>query len=75
MVRDETRLTGRFDWDLEWAQAPTNAALPADGSAPQPLLGPTLAAALEQQLGLRLESRRGPVEILVIDSVERPQPN
>jgi uncharacterized protein (TIGR03435 family) len=39
------------------------------------LNGPSLVTALQEQLGLKLESTRGPVEILVIDSVDRPTPD
>lgn len=48
------------------AQAP---AAPADPDAP------SLSVALQEQLGLRLESARGPVEVVVIDRLEKPTPD
>jgi uncharacterized protein (TIGR03435 family) len=72
-VIDATGITGFHDLDLEWQPeqplAPTGAA-PAPASD-----APSLFTALQEQLGLRLESRRGPVDVLVIDSVERPTPD
>jgi uncharacterized protein (TIGR03435 family) len=78
VVLDRTGLTGFFDWDLEWAPAPGEPTQPAPDGAEgtQPANdGPSLFTALEEQLGLKLESTRGPVEVLVIDSVERPSPD
>jgi uncharacterized protein (TIGR03435 family) len=37
--------------------------------------GPTLVTAIQEQLGLKLESTKGPVDVLVIDHVERPTPD
>jgi len=73
-VVDKTNLTGRFDFDLEWAPDETQfggevPVAPAD--AP---IAP-LFTALQQQLGLKLEATRGPVEALVVDTVERPSAN
>jgi bla regulator protein blaR1 len=72
---DRTGLSGRFDFTLAWAAEPT-APPPPDGpaAAAEPL-GPTALQALRDQLGLKLESTRGPVKILVIDRVERPSEN
>jgi uncharacterized protein (TIGR03435 family) len=64
VVIDRTDLTGKFDFELKWAQDPT-----ADAA------GPSIFTALQEQLGLKLESARGPVEVLVIDHVERPTPD
>jgi uncharacterized protein (TIGR03435 family) len=77
-VYDKTGLTGMYDFDLKWAPDPgTNAgplgppppgapALPVDPDAPN------LYTAVQEQLGLKLESARGPVEVVVIDRIERP---
>lgn len=80
-VIDRTGLTGWYDFDLEFARDPSLAGppppppggLPAD-PANQPS-GPSIFTAVQEQLGLRLESAKGPVEILVIDHVERPSGN
>ena len=45
------------------------------GPPPRQSDSPSLMTALEEQLGLKLESTRGPVEILVIDSAELPEPD
>lgn len=76
VVIDRTGLTGNFDLDLAWTpdqipQAPPGGA-PAGAPPSAPLDGPSIFTALQEQLGLKLESVRGPVEVLVIDSVEQP---
>lgn len=63
-VFERTGLTGNFDVDLEWT--------PALASEPSAADIPSLFTALEDQLGLKLESTRGPVEILVVDHAEHP---
>jgi uncharacterized protein (TIGR03435 family) len=60
-VLDRTGLTGRFDWDLQWENDQTGASS-----------GVSIFSALQEQLGLKLEPGRGPVEVLVIDHVEMP---
>jgi uncharacterized protein (TIGR03435 family) len=72
-VIDRTGLTGTFDVHLKWAIDPLTS--PAAPGAAQDLAGPSLPTALQEQLGLRLESTRGPVEVLVIDHIERPSEN
>ncbi|HEY1340886.1 MAG TPA: M56 family metallopeptidase [Bryobacteraceae bacterium] len=74
-VIDKTGLSGRYDFTMEWAPQ-TNSASPPDAptTASEPL-GPTSLQALRDELGLKLESARGPVRILVIDKVERPSEN
>ena len=82
-VRDDTRLEGNYEFNITFTpdevldlvasrpatQVPT--AIGSDGIPIDPN-GPSLMTALREQLGLRLDSRRGPVEVLVIDHVERP---
>jgi len=71
-VIDRTGLTGKFDFTLEWAPDP----LPSDSpAAPQTPAGPTSLQALRDELGLKVESTRGPVQVLVVDAVERPSDN
>ena len=75
-VLDRTGLTGTFDVNLTWTpdQIPQN--VEALGVPPiDPNNSPSIFTALQEQLGLKLESTRGPVEVLVIDSVERPTPD
>jgi uncharacterized protein (TIGR03435 family) len=68
-VVDRTGLTGAFDIDLTWAPDPQG----APGTAPSPDGDrPSLVTAVQEQLGLKLDSQRLPFETLVIDSVERP---
>jgi uncharacterized protein (TIGR03435 family) len=70
-VIDRTGLEGRFDMEYAFAPGrPENAQ-----SAPSPGAPPTLLVALEEQLGLKLESDRAAVPVLVIDSIERPMEN
>jgi uncharacterized protein (TIGR03435 family) len=72
-VVDQTGLTGKYDFDLEWrpneSQFGGNIAANPDSSEPD------LFAALHQQLGLRLEATKGFVEALAIDRVEKPSDN
>ena len=73
MVVDRTGLDGRFDFTLEWT--PPLPPPGVDGGAPVTETGPSIFTALQEQLGLKLESQRGPVRVLVIDRLERPTPN
>jgi len=81
-VLDKTNLPGKYDIDLQYTpeqgqfQAPPGGAPP--GMPPLPPTdpnGPSLFTALQEQLGLKLESQKGPVEIMVIDHIERPSEN
>jgi uncharacterized protein (TIGR03435 family) len=61
-VRDDTGISGDFDVKLDWGRT-------ADVD------GPSIFTALQEQLGLKLNARKGLVEILIIDSAERPSGN
>jgi uncharacterized protein (TIGR03435 family) len=80
-VIDKTAITGTFDVHLQWTPDEASDEAPAGLSVPgQPAPSnedrlPSLFTALQEQLGLRLESSKGPVEVLVIDRVERPTEN
>jgi uncharacterized protein (TIGR03435 family) len=78
IVVDKTGLTGRYSFNIEF----TPDQMPPPGAAPPgvqlPAInpdGPSIFTALQEQLGLKLESTRGPVETLVIDSIEQPTPD
>src|SRR5262245_18237330 len=63
-----TGLTGSFDIDLEWTPE-------APGAAPSPDNGPSIFTAIQEQLGLKLEPSTAPLEVIIIDSAERPAEN
>ena len=73
---DKTGLSGRFDLELEFRpdRLPPDGVLPPGLPAP-PADAPSLFTAVQEQLGLKLESQRGPVEVLVIDSASQPSPD
>ncbi|MGB8844249.1 MAG: TIGR03435 family protein, partial [Terracidiphilus sp.] len=66
-VVDQTSLTGRFDFVLKWT--------PDDAQGSDPNAPPGLFTAIQEQLGLKLEPVKAPVEVQVIDHVERPTEN
>ncbi|MFZ0819194.1 MAG: TIGR03435 family protein [Candidatus Acidiferrales bacterium] len=77
-VLDKTGLRDFYDVTLQWAISDSGQAPVVDsgGGAPssEPA-GPTIFIAIQEQLGLKLESGKGPVEIIVIDHVEKPSGN
>jgi uncharacterized protein (TIGR03435 family) len=72
-VVNNTGLEGKYDFKLEWTPDPGPAA--PDGQPVEIPVGPSLYSALQQQLGLRLEATKGPIDTLVIDHVEKPSEN
>ena len=68
MVIDNTGLDGLFDITLQWTVEDQFTGRGASAS-------PTIFAAIQEQLGLRLESTKGPVDVLVVDSAEKPAPD
>jgi uncharacterized protein (TIGR03435 family) len=67
-IRDATGLTGTFDLSLEWSRR-------SDLAPTQDDEGPPFLEALQKQLGLKLRSTKGPVDVLIVDRVERPTEN
>jgi uncharacterized protein (TIGR03435 family) len=77
IVQDRTGLAGNYDINLTWT--PDQMPRPAGDGPPSQINGvavdpngPSLFTAVQEQLGLKLDSQRGPVEMLVIDRAEKP---
>ena len=68
-VADLTRVEGQFDFKLEWTPDETQ------GGAGKDVSGPSIFAALQEQLGLKLEAHKVPTEVLVIDRAEKASEN
>jgi uncharacterized protein (TIGR03435 family) len=77
IVVDKTGLTGKYDFSLQWSpdtgQGPMGHSV--TDNTPPPDSDLSLFTAIQEQLGLKLESQKGSVEILVIDHVEEPSEN
>jgi uncharacterized protein (TIGR03435 family) len=74
-VVDRTGLTGTFDGTLEWVPTPEELGALGEPAPGVPEFGVSLFTALEEQFGLKLQSERGGVDYLVVESVNRPTPN
>lgn len=81
-VLDRTGLKGNYDFKLDWTPEPGQGGGPfgtpppgVDAPPPPDPNGPSLFTAIQEQLGLRLESQKGPVDMIVIDSVEKASEN
>jgi uncharacterized protein (TIGR03435 family) len=70
-VIDKTELLGNYDFKLEWTPDDNQ----GDGGVPADSQRPSIFTAVQDQLGLKLESTKGPVEILVVDRVEKASDN
>jgi uncharacterized protein (TIGR03435 family) len=64
VVLDRTGLPGRYEFTLRFARPGTTSTAPTDP--------PEIFTALQEQLGLKLEADRAPIETLVIEHIERP---
>ena len=77
-VVDRTGLTGAYDIHAEWTPDPgqplQNAPGPPSGDRPAET-GPSIFTAFQEQLGLKIESTKGPVEMLIVEKAERPTEN
>ncbi len=80
-VIDRTGLTGSYDFTLKWTRVGANVmsgpgtSPPASSTIAIDQAGPSFFTALQEQLGLKLEPAKGPVQVLVIQHVEKPSPN
>jgi uncharacterized protein (TIGR03435 family) len=77
-VLDRTGLAGEFDFDLKWTPDSSSSGFNAPGNqepAPPPDGGPSIFTALEEQLGLKLESGKAPIDVLVIDHIDHASDN
>jgi len=78
-VEDKTGLAGEYDFTLQWTPddvgTPGGDAGPGKGDVSPDAGGPTLLTALEEQLGLKLESMKTTVDVIVIDRIDSPSEN
>jgi uncharacterized protein (TIGR03435 family) len=72
VVIDKTEIAGRYDVALKWTPETGTASSNAEGATDS---GPSIFTAIQEQLGLKLESAKGPVQVLVIDHAEMPSEN
>jgi uncharacterized protein (TIGR03435 family) len=78
-VEDRTELKGKYDFELRYSNENERAMAPNPSGTSSAALSdstaPSLFEAIQEQLGLKLESRKGPVEVIVIDHIEKPSEN
>jgi uncharacterized protein (TIGR03435 family) len=75
VVVDRTGLNGNWEFELTFAPEPPRGPLPPRAETPAADPGaPSIFTALQEQLGLKIQPTKGPVEVLVIDSIERLVP-
>lgn len=82
MVQNKTGLKGNYDFSLEFAPDEHDGPMPGPGGGGEPGGGtatdsqaPSIYTAIQEQLGLKLESQKGPIPVYVIDHVEKPSHN
>jgi uncharacterized protein (TIGR03435 family) len=82
-VTDKTGIEGKFDIDMRWTPEPgqgfggfgTGGPPPPEAIAASDTGGPSIFTAVQEQLGLKLETQKGPVEIIVVESAAKPTEN
>ncbi len=74
-VHDETGLTGKYDFNLDWTPDPGASPDAAPAGLSSPPTGASIFTAVTEQLGLRLEPKKGPVQVYVVEKIERPAEN
>ncbi|HET9361248.1 MAG TPA: TIGR03435 family protein, partial [Vicinamibacterales bacterium] len=76
-VVDRTGLTGNWDFEMTFAPEAAPGALPPGADAAPPLDpdAPNFFTAVQEQLGLKLDATKGPVDVLVVERIERPTPD
>jgi len=82
-VVDETELKGKYDFRMTWTPSDTEPVMQKPGAMPSDPAearaadntGPSVFAAIQEQLGLKLEARRVPVEVVLVDRAEKPSQN
>ncbi|MGO8792123.1 MAG: TIGR03435 family protein [Terriglobia bacterium] len=82
-VIDQTGLKGNYDFTVQWRKDETMSGMPrglrggdpGPDVAPPDSSGPSFFTALQEQVGLKLVSTKGPVEVIVIEHIERPSEN
>jgi uncharacterized protein (TIGR03435 family) len=71
-IIDKTEIKGRYDLTLKWTP---DAGAATDSAASSADSGPSIFTAVQEQLGLKLEPAKAPVQVLVIDHAEMPSQN
>jgi uncharacterized protein (TIGR03435 family) len=74
-VVDQTGLSGRFDFKFNWTPDQSQFGGRAGAPVDDPSAPPGLFTAIQEQLGLKLDSTKSPVDVIVIDHVEKPSPD
>jgi uncharacterized protein (TIGR03435 family) len=74
-VLDKTGLVGNYDFEIEWTPSQPPPTRPGDDGPPPDVSGTSIFSALQEQLGLRIEARKEPVDILVVQHAEKPTQN
>jgi uncharacterized protein (TIGR03435 family) len=79
VIIDETGLKGSYDFEFNWTPDESHATSPNETGAGQavvpPREGSSIFTAFQEQLGLKLVPNKAPVEVLIIDHVEKPSPD